>query len=92
MPITKASRDQIKLSLASIALDLNRVSMGLHRGSIAMSDRFAKEALSRKSELDGASLPNYIKKLLNNLDSAVKDPDAALMTSILLQNHAQTIN
>ena len=78
--------DPNKLALESISSDLKRISMGLYLKSYTLVDRFAKEALARKSEVQVASLPLYIRKLLSELDSAVQDADQALMISTILQN------
>jgi len=77
-----------KLVLGSLASDLKRVSMSLHRGSLATASKFATEALNRRRELDTSSLDPYIQKLLDNLESTVKDPEDALMYSTLFQNYS----
>ena len=79
--------DHDYLALESLASDLKRVALGLHRGSQVMAGRFAQEALKRKSELASAKLPPYIKNLLIQLETATKDPDTALMSSTLFQNY-----
>lgn len=77
-----------KLILSALAIDLRRISLGLHRGSLATVSRFTAEVLNRKQEIDVSSLNPYIQKLLTNLDSAVKDSDDALMYSTLFQNYS----
>lgn len=87
-----ALRNQIALS--SLALDLKRVALLYHRGSIATAKRFFEEAIIRKDEIDIATVKPYVKKLLDKLDSlaAEKDTDRiaedALMYSTLFQNAA----
>lgn len=77
-----------KFILESLASDLKRVALGLHRGSNAMAQRFLEEALKRKKEVDMKNVAPYIKKLLNNLDKKI-DADDALMYSTLIQNYTQ---
>lgn len=78
--------------LSSLSMDLKRVALGYHRGSITMANRFLQEALKRKNEIDPATVKPYVAKLLIKLDDLVKEKDAvriaedALMYSTLFQN------
>ncbi|MDO8610477.1 MAG: hypothetical protein Q7R95_08060 [bacterium] len=78
-----------KYILESLASDLKRVALGLHRGSKQMSQRFLKEALKRKSEVDVNTIDLYIKKILNHIDKNI-DAENALMFSTLIQNYSQS--
>lgn len=78
-----------KLILASIASDLKRVAMGLHRGSQTTVEKFTQEALRRKLEIDISALDVYMQKLVPKLDSAVCNSDDALMFSTIFQNYSQ---
>lgn len=84
-----------KIVLSSLALDLKRVALGLHRGSQNMAAKFSEEALKRKSELDSNSVDPYLVKLLNNMENSLAAVDDqrraedALMYSTLLQNYSQ---
>lgn len=84
---------QNKYILESLASDLKRVALGIHRGSYAVSDRFSKEALRRKEELDLSQLPPYIQLFLNSLATSLKNKNKsrraedALMYSTLFQNY-----
>lgn len=78
-------------SLASLAMDLNRVAIGLHRDAKVMAKRFFQEALARKSEIDLDSVPTYIGNILIDLEKRKGNidkqfADDALMYSILLEN------
>ncbi len=79
-----------KASLASLALDLNRVAIGLHRGSNFMAQRFFQEALSRKSEINTKGIPNYIKNILSKLNKKQtlneQFAEETLVYSILIEN------
>lgn len=81
-------------SLAALALDLKRISLGLQRGSYSMTERFIQEALKRKNELDIGSLKPYIQKLIVRMEDSLKASDNqkkaedALMYSTLFQNAA----
>ena len=79
-----------KYILASLASDLKRVALGLHRGSNAMAEKFLQESLKRKEEVDMKSVAPYVKKLLQNLNSKI-DADRALMYGTLFQNYSQRI-
>lgn len=82
--------DKQKIILSSLAMDLNRVALGLHRGSETMAKRFFQEALQRKSELDLKSVPPYIRNILSQLDFGKINKqfaEDALMYSILFQNY-----
>jgi hypothetical protein len=75
-----------KYILNSLASDLKRVALGMHRGSNQMAKRFLKEAFERKKELKQDETPSYIQNLLNNLDKN-SSADYALMCSTLIQNY-----
>lgn len=77
-----------KFILESLASDLKRVALGLHRGSNTMAERFLVEALKRRDELDTDEIAPYINNLLNNLNKKI-DADDALMYSTLIQNYTQ---
>ena len=78
-----------KIVLMSIASDLKRVALGLHRGSQTTVDRFTQEVLRRKQEIDNPALESYMQKWVNKLDSAVNNSDDALMFSTIFQNYSQ---
>lgn len=81
-----------KIALASLAMDLKRVALALHRGSLSMANRFRKEALERSHELSVYSTQPYINKLLARLQKSLEGNDNekiaedALMYSTLFQN------
>ena len=78
-----------KIVLMSIASDLKRVAMGLHRGSQTTVDRFTQEILRRRQEIDDSLLENYMQKWVSKLDQAVSNYDDALMLSTIFQNYSQ---
>lgn len=77
-----------KYILESLASDLKRVALGLHRGSDRVAQRFLSEALERRKEAELNALAPYMRKLLKNLDKNLNAEDA-LMYSTLIQNYAQ---
>lgn len=83
-----------KIVLGSIALDLRRVALGYHRGSLTMAKRFHKEALKRKGEIDMQIVKPYLREILKKIDSLTfldereKIAEDALLYSILLENAA----
>ena len=77
-----------KFILESLASDLKRVALGLHRGSNTMAQRFLVEALKRKDEVEVKKVAPYIKKLLDSLNKNI-DAEDALMYSTLIQNYTQ---
>jgi len=87
-----------KVILESLAMDLKRVALGFHRGSMSVAERFIKEALKRKGELDVKSLEPYVQKLIFKMEKSLKDSDNqkraedALMYSTLFQNAALKVN
>jgi hypothetical protein len=84
---------QNNVALSSLALDLKRIALGLHRNSVTMADRFIKEALLRKNEIHVEIEKPYIVRILSNLDSILANNDTykkaedALMYSTLIQNY-----
>ncbi len=77
-----------KFILESLASDLKRVALGLHRGSNGMALRFLDEALKRKNEVKLEIVAPYIKHILVHLDKNI-DAENALMFSTLIQNYTQ---
>jgi hypothetical protein len=82
-----------KLVLSSLAMDLKRVALGLHRGSEAMAVRFEQEAKSRLAEVELNSLLPYMKDTLIkiNMTFAITDrgkkAEDILMYSTIVQNY-----
>lgn len=75
-----------KIILESLASDLKRVALGLHRGSNSMARRFLEEALARKLEVNMSSVAPYVKTLLSKINKEI-DKEDALMYSTLIQNY-----
>ena len=84
--------DKNKIALSSLALDLKRVALGYFRGSNSMAERFFKEALKRKHEIDSTKIKPYVKNLLTGFEKIQFEKDEkrkaedALMYSTLFQN------
>lgn len=84
-----------KVIIESMSMDLKRVALGLSRGSFTMANRFAQEAIKRKSEVDTSSIKPYLKKLLEKMEQSLKQDDKqkiaedSLMFSTLFQNYTQ---
>lgn len=82
-----------KIILSSLALDLKRVALGLHRKSFLMANRFLQEAISRKNEAKYLVKEPYINKILDKMEDDLRNSDVkkksedALMYSILIQNY-----
>lgn len=84
--------DDQKIIIESVAMDLKRVALGLHRGSFQMANRFKEEALNRLSELNNMELNAHLKNIVQrsreslnkNTDRSAED---ALMYSTLFQNY-----
>lgn len=82
------------IELESLVMDLKRVALGYHRGSITMAKNFSKEALKRKKEIiKNTSLPLYVKNILERIEKLFQTKDIekiaedSLMFSTLLQNY-----
>lgn len=84
-----------KIIIESLSLDLKRVALGLSRGSFTMANRFAEEAIKRKSEIDMSSIKPYLKTLLEKMEQSLQQEDKqktaedSLMFSTLFQNYTQ---
>ncbi len=83
-----------KIILSSLAMDLKRVALGYHSGSVTTARRFLEEALKRKNEIKLEEVEPYLKNLLENLPTVLSQKDHvklaedALMYSTLFQNAA----
>jgi len=75
-----------KIVLASLAMDLKRVALGLHRKSNSMADRFLHEAMKRKEEVNIKKLFPYMQHILMKLNGHI-DAEDALMYSTRIQNY-----
>lgn len=80
-----------KVIIESMAMDLKRVALGLHRGSENMAKRFKEEALKRANELENEVLNDYLKNLVSKIKKTLnatneRIAEDALMYSTLLQN------
>lgn len=82
-----------KIIIESLAMDLKRVAIGLHRGSYAMAERFKQESAKRYSQLENQKIDSYLefllkrsKEVLNNNNDRLSED--ALMYSTLFQNFA----
>ena len=60
-----------KQILGSLAMDLKRVALGLHRGSLAMSVRFEQEAGKRLNEVEQSQLLPYMKEVLGKIKNTL---------------------
>ena len=85
-----------KIILESLASDLKRVALGLNRGSVSMAQRFSKEALMRKNEVDVNKVQPYMKLILSKMEQSIeseendKRAEDCLMYSTLIQNYTRT--
>jgi len=82
-----------KIIIESLAMDLKRVALGLHRGSNLMANRFKIEALKREDELEHQELTEYLRQLLQKTKEVLNSKDNqaaedALMYSTLFQNYS----
>lgn len=82
-----------KIIIESLAMDLKRVAIALHRGSKGMADRFREEAFKRAAELENQNPTDYLKKLLLYMKKMItgasdRVAEDALMLSTLFQNFA----
>jgi hypothetical protein len=83
-----------KIALSSLAMDLKRVALSYHNGSVETAKRFFEEAIKRRDEVDKKRVRIYIREILDNLDELILQKDNkkiaedALMYSTLFQNVA----
>lgn len=81
-----------KIALASLAMDLKRVALGLNRKSDNTADRFLQEAMKRKDEVNTQNLLPYMRTIIEQVGSlsnrdAMHKAEDALMYSIRIQNY-----
>lgn len=85
--------DENLIALSSLAMDLKRVALGLHRKSYRMADRFTEEVKKRSHEIQFCAVKPYMQTILSKLDIMLLEPDGdrkaedALMYSTLIQNY-----
>lgn len=80
-----------KIIIESLAMDLRRVAIGLHRGSLLMAEKFKKEAVNRSKELNNKN-DHYLTDLVNKMRESLainsdRSAEDALMYSVLFQNY-----
>ena len=81
------------LALSSLAMDLKRVALGIHRGSLTMAERFTQEAMKRKQGTDTTTLKPYMQSIIEKLEDTLSSSDLgkkaedSLMYSTLIQNY-----
>ena len=80
------------MALSSLAMDLKRIALGIHRKSTTMEDRFLLEAMKRKDEVNTQSLLPYMKTIIEQIGllpkrDAMHRAEDALMYSTRIQNY-----
>lgn len=76
-------------------MDLLRVALGYHRGSIKMAKRFSEESLKRVNEINTSEIKPYFAKILSSIKISLVHVDEkriaedALMYSTLCKNYAK---
>jgi hypothetical protein len=91
--ISRSKYMKNKIALESMAMDLKRAALGLHRGSNTMAYRFLEEAIKRKQEIDINKVDSYLRKIINNInklavtDNSERKAEDILMYSVLIQNY-----
>lgn len=83
-----------RIILGSLAMDLKRVALGLHKHSLLTAATFQKEAMQRVHELESNDVDPYTKQLITQTKiTLIKlEQDRAedfLMYSTLFQNLTQ---
>lgn len=84
-----------RVLLQAMALDLKRVALGYHSGSIKMAEKFTAETVKRSFLLDKNTLPLAIHKTVNNIQNpdsnsnTQKLADDALMFSNILLSYSR---
>ncbi|MFC1647088.1 hypothetical protein ACFL1A_02260 [Patescibacteria group bacterium] len=81
-----------KIVLSSLAMDLKRVALAYHRGSDKVAERFMVETKRWIKELDYATVPKYIDRIIYNINNLTTEDKAkvaedSLMYSTLIQNY-----
>ncbi|MBU1327124.1 hypothetical protein KKB64_04640 [Patescibacteria group bacterium] len=81
-----------KIALSSLAMDLKRIALWLHRKSYSMADRFLNEAMKRKNEVNTNDLLPYMKAIIERVGSLsdrdnIHKAEDALMYSTRIQNY-----
>lgn len=83
-----------QIALSSLAMDLKRVALGFHNGSVTSAKRFRDEALLRIAEVDKTKVPKYIRDAIENTRRILFQKNKqdiaedALMYSTIFQNYA----
>jgi hypothetical protein len=84
-----------KIIIESLSMDLLRIALGYHKGSVKMASRFVEEAEKRIEEVDQTKIkPNFIK-ILKKLPEALSQKNSndiaedALMYHTLCKNYAK---
>jgi len=81
-----------KILLGSLAMDLKRTALGLHRKSYTTAEKFLSEAMKRTGEIDRSTLDPYMQKILDQVASLSQQnidqkAENALMYSTRIQNY-----
>ncbi len=81
-----------KIVLSSLAMDLKRVALGLHRKSYRMADRFLLEADKQSKELKISELLPYMQTIIRQAGNLINRKDDeraedALLYSTRIQNY-----
>lgn len=81
-----------KIALSSLAMDLKRVALGLHRKSYGTANRFFIEAMKRKDEVNESELLPYMQTIIKHISALADQDDTckaedALMYSTRIQNY-----
>lgn len=93
--IVKRKNDQ-KVIIGSLSMDLKRVALGYYRGSENMARRFVQEALKRNDEIKISEVKPYLKKFIKALPEMLNQEDKqklaedALTYSVIFQNYTTT--
>lgn len=98
MIITKSTpytKEEIKIEIESLSMDLVRVSLFYRRGSIKSAEVFTKEALKCIERIQTTKVkPNFAKildkaQIVLNEKNQTKIAEDALMYSTLCRNYAK---
>lgn len=91
----KHSISSNKIVIESLSMDLLRVALGYHKGSIKMGDRFKREALKRCSEIETSQLRPNFARVLAKIFSTLSYSDTSriaedsLMYSTICRNYVK---